>query len=206
MGIVGNSARAPQRTNTAPAQAAPQQAQPGGRASRGLYGGGFAGAKPKGANGEFLRAKRGMVVESGKIVDAGEAGVYRVRVNKCSLKSREQAYKGNEAFIVEFEVIESNVPSCPPGYQGSWVTIDAWEGYLNDVKGFVCELYGGADPAEIDEGDMDVVLGQKPPPSPELDPIGKEVCVIVKDKLTKKGNTFTQHLWQAATEPAAGVA
>jgi hypothetical protein len=114
---------------------------------------------------------------------------------RCSNPGRDDS----ESFIVEGTVVESNVPSCPVDYQFSWVTIDKWEGYLNDVKGFICDALGGADPEEVDEDDLTAVIGE------DQHLAGKLIRCVVKDKMTKSAGRFTQHLWAPAdSEDAEG--
>jgi hypothetical protein len=198
MGLVKSSEKPAQRTNT-PAKTAASAPPAGGKAKRGLFGGGFGGATRRGSNGAFLAPKRQAVIENKEVTDAGEAGVYLLKINRVTLKDKESAFKGNESFIVEGEVLESNVPACPAGYQFSWVTIDAWEGYLNDVKGFICDALGGADPEQVDEDDLSAVIGE------DQALANKQIRCVVKDKMTKKGGRFTQHLWAPADNDTAAT-
>ncbi|MCC6808563.1 MAG: hypothetical protein IT381_14150 [Deltaproteobacteria bacterium] len=201
MGAIANKAAGakaptPQPRATAAPQAAPapqqqRQAQAPGGAS-------FGNAKPRGANGFFL-----------KPISRDEAGQYTLKVNRITQKwaqpkvvaanrpqptddelaTAQPAFKKKDSFIIEVEVVESNVPQCPPGYIASISFDDKYEdSYFSNVKGFLCACTG-EEPEAIGLEDWQASYQPDQPLS------GALFCCTVREQPTKDGKgVFTLHV------------
>ncbi len=160
----------------------------------------FAQAKPRGGTGLYLKGQ-----------PDGSGGKYTLRVNKVvqnwaspkaaaeyeerptptpeELATAKPTFKKQDNFIVEVEVVESNVEACPPGYLASITITDKYEdSYFDDVKGFLCACTGD-EPEAIGLDDWKASYQPDQPLANYL------FDCIVLEKPTSKGGVFTKHVF-----------
>lgn len=126
-------------------------------------------------------------------------GKYLVKVLKCiTLKSR----KREDLFIVECEVVESDVPERKPGSKASWIVNFKQDAALGNIKGFIAAANG------IDPGDESAVNEQvnleicEYVVSDENPLAGTLVGLVAVNKKTRAGSDFTLHMWEPTQEAA----
>lgn len=168
--------------------------------------GGFAGAKPRSVR-QYLRA-----------ISQNESAEYIVRVNKVvqvwanpraveedrpqptdeELQTAKKAFKGQDAYSYEVEVIETNHPDIKPGGIYSVTTNDKYpESYFADIKGFICACTG-AEPEQVDLDDWQASY------QPDQPFAGKIIKLVVHEQKNKNNDgVFTKVLPRALDEDEA---
>lgn len=196
MAIVGRQASAAAPKTATPPHASGPQAPPAARSRNAAPS--FAAAKPKGATGLYLKGHAN-----------GNAGKYTLRVNRVAqnwanpkavdddrpqptpeeLATAKPTFKKKDNYIIEVEVVASDVEACPPGYVASISFNDTYvDSYFDDVKGFICAC-ANADPTEVDLADWQASY------QPDQPFAGFLVDCVVREKATSTGGTFTQHVF-----------
>lgn len=200
MGAIANKAAAGTTKAAPPAQAKPQAVAPPPqqRQQQAPGGASFGNAKPRGANGFFL-----------KPISRDEAGQYTLKVNRITQKwaqpknvaenrpqptaeelaTAQPAFKKKDCLVIEVEVVESNVAQCPPGYIASITFDDKYEdSYFSNVKGFLCACTN-EEPEAIGLDDWQASYQPDQPLS------GALFCCTVREQPTKDGKgVFTLHV------------
>lgn len=126
-------------------------------------------------------------------------GVYEVKVLKVTdMESR----KGDDLFIVELEIVESDNDARRPGMKPSWVVNLKQDAALGNIKGFIAAAMG-MDPSDesvsSDEWE-DAVETAVSKENPLAGTMMHLECVNIK---TREGGDFTLHRWsesQAAND------
>lgn len=149
--------------------------------------------------GIFSGIEKAEISERGKYLPPGFVGKLKVRrtLAKDSVKS-------GLAFIVEFEVLESNHDEFPVGSSATWfqkmtdrtVSLPAIKAWLAAVSG----IHPG-DRATIDAeigASMESILDEACQNETNNNLIGLEVLVETVGQKTKKGFDFTRHNWLPA--------
>jgi hypothetical protein len=126
-------------------------------------------------------------------------GIYKVRILKCiTLKSR----KREDLFIVECEVIESDVPERKPGSKASWIVNFKQDAALGNIKGFIAAATG-IDPGDTARVNEEVTLDVCEYAVSDENPLaGSVLGLVAVNKKTRAGTDFTLHMW----EPDQGAA
>lgn len=126
-------------------------------------------------------------------------GKYLVKVLKCiTLKSR----KREDLFIVECEILESDVPERKPGTKASWIVNFKQDAALGNIKGFIAAANGidpGNESAVNEQVNMDIceyVVSDENPLA------GTPVGLVCVNKKTRAGSDFTLHMWEPTQEAA----
>lgn len=136
--------------------------------------------------GLFENIENASISEGGNYLNDGD---YLLEVDKViSKKTR----KGPHAYIVELKVLESNQPKNRPGSKASYVTTNAQDMFLGNVKAFVAAVCD-VDVSEVDEEAAEVTCNEKNPLK------GKRVRDQVFTVKTKAGKDFSKHKWSPAT-------
>jgi hypothetical protein len=86
-------------------------------------------------------------------------GVYRLKIKSCIYK---KTRKGQDAFIVEFEVVESTNTERLPGSTCSWMVTMDKEPALGNIKQFIAEAVEQAMEAINEQIAEAVVAAQNP--------------------------------------------
>lgn len=114
-------------------------------------------------------------------------GVYRVKVLACKYK---KTRKGQDAFIVEMEILESSNSQRMPGSSCSWmVTLDK-EPALGNIKQFISV----AVPCELDQVNEQAVLMIVSEKNPLA---GRVLRISATNIVTKANRDFTKVKWLA---------
>ena len=125
-------------------------------------------------------------------------GKYVAKILKCiTLKSR----KREDLFIVECEVVESDVPERKPGTRASWIVNFKQDAALGNIKGFIAAANGinpGTEDLVREEVDSEVCEYSVSPENPLA---GILIRLVAVNKKTRAGGDFTLHLWEPY-EPA----
>ena len=151
---------------------------------------GIAGAKV-GQGGVYFVANKGPGHTDE--TPAWEPAQYRVQIKKIEvINSR----KGDDLFIVEAKVLESDCPERKAGVSASWVVNLKQDAALGNIKGFIAAA-NGIDPGNEEEVNeavteevCELVVGKDQPLA------GDEIaltCVMIK---TRAGKDFTLHQWK----------
>lgn len=113
------------------------------------------------------------------------AGLYKVEVEKVfTLRSR----KGDDLFIVECKILESNVAARAVGSKASWVVSLSQDSALGNIKGF-CLAASGDPETVIDEAAVEFAVSSVNPLA------GTVLDLQCTDILTRAGKPFTLHKW-----------
>lgn len=124
-------------------------------------------------------------------------GVYKVAVTACKhIKTR----KGQEAFVVEMLVQESNNPERMPGSSMSWMVTMDKEPALGNIKQFLKTILE-AEEDQIDESVVLYAVDEKENPL-----AGKEVRISATNITTKSNRPFTKCKFMPATLTSAEAA
>ncbi len=114
-------------------------------------------------------------------------GVYPVLYVDClkMIKSR----KGDQIFIAEFDIVDSEVDERPPGTRMSWAANFRHDATPGNVKGFLAVLMG-VDADDVDAASAKLAVSESNPCRGRL--IRLEAVMIE----TKAGKPFTLHNWR----------
>lgn len=186
------------KTGAKPAAPAQQQARGQGAAS-------FDDTVPRGNRDNLLP------------IDDYTSATYVVRINQLSLIFRHESKNPSkaESTTATFEVVESNNPKCPVGYQASATFTDRYfqDLYWQEVKGMLCGILN-MEPKEVTQDVWHSACGRRPDhftdeqwaeTEEEIKQlvIGALVRVTVKFKLREGKHPITQYAWspyEAAAE------
>lgn len=145
--------------------------------------------------GLFSGIDKAEIAEKGKYLSTGFVGKLRVRrtLAKDSIKS-------GLAFIVEFDVVESNLEEHPVGSSATWYQkMTDKTVALPAIKSFVLAA-SGVDPANRDamaeiNSEIEGILDEATTNETNNALVGQEVFVTTFSTKTKKGFDFTNHRW-----------
>ena len=200
---------APQARAVQPApQAAPARGAGKQRASS------FSEARTRGNNGIFLGA-----------IDRENVGVYDLRVNRVKqiwrdptrvnpmfaqpteydLSVAEPAFKPYDSYVIEVEVVASNNPRQPAGFQCSIVFTDRYpDSYMGDIKGFLSAVFC-AEPKDVTEQDWQDSWKEVDDADGKAQPCAGRLlhCVAREKKNKNNDGGFTQYIFSPNEDQAA---
>lgn len=135
-------------------------------------------------------------------------GIYpRLRVEEIKMH---QGREGDDFFIAEFTVLESQNPNKPAGSTGSWVLNMKKDMSPGDAKAFLGTLYGLVDKAEIIRQITTPVMNLAIGPTKPLR--GRFISLeVTSKKMKKKGQNgedlyFPKHVWRPCDGQASSMA
>lgn len=149
-------------------------------------------------------------------IDDYTSATYVLKINQLSLIFREESKNPSkaESTTATFEVVESNNPKCPPGYQASATFTDRYfqDLYWQDVKGMLCGILG-MEPKDVTRDVWHSACGRRPEGFDDQQwaeteeevkqmVIGALVRVTVKFKLREGKHPITQYVWAPYLEAA----
>lgn len=128
-------------------------------------------------------------------------GVYRLKILICKYIKTAQHSGAKDAFVAEFEVLESNVADRPSGSTCSWmVTLDKLPA-LGNIKQFLLACLPDATEDQIDESAVEFVVNEQK--NPLKDYIVRCSAVNIK---TKANRDFTKCKFLRDADGAAAAA
>lgn len=120
------------------------------------------------------------------------SGIYTVQVDQLkAIKTR----KGEDALVIECDVLEASGSTIPVGSRRSQIIMLSWESGPASIKKAIAAI-SGCRVDEVDEEGIDLAISDEQPLHGRL---ARLECNEVE---TRKGGTFTQHLWMAIPESA----
>ncbi len=128
------------------------------------------------------------------------AGIYKVELVKVFAK---KSRKGDDLFIVETKILESDNEERAVGSSCSWVVSLKHDAALGNIKGFIAAANG------IDPGDKDQVNAEVNEDAVEMacssdNPLEGTVLPLECNQIkTRAGGDFTLHIWSVCEEQAA---
>lgn len=100
------------------------------------------------------------------------------------------------AVVVEYDILESSVPECPPGNGYGYVMKAKHASFFSNVRRVIGELTGD----DFEKVDRDVCRGVTSQAQPLA---GTLVSLTARQKKTKTGGAFTVHLFGLIEKSAA---
>jgi len=148
--------------------------------------------------GLFSGIEKAEISERGKYISPGFLG--KLRVKKTLAK---ESVKSGLAFIVEFDVLESNLDEHPVGSSATWFQkMQDKTVAFPAIKAFVAAV-SGVHPGDRDamaeiNAEMENILDEATSNETNNALVGQEVNLETFSTKTKKGFDFTRHNWSPA--------